>query len=279
VPSAVCWSIASRNTMAGTMITPPPTPARPETTPAARPTASAITMSKGKAGPAAALPGEPEKSIWKPVTSSSTPKMRASTTPGNRSAHLAPSVAPATPPNPSASPTGTSIAAPVAKPAIPASAMTKIVAREMAFALCRAKPIQTRAGTMTTPPPTPRRPERAPVAMPMGSSAHCGLVIPIVVIAVSGLSEPADRTAVDPHDGTRHESRPSRTEERHHVGQLLSVPEAPERDLGFVPAADLDGIDAFLLGRPGFEASIGAGVELSGNHHVDQHLGGQFESE
>jgi len=31
----------------------------------------------------------------------------------------------------------------VAKPAIPASAMTKIVAREMAFALCRAKPIQT----------------------------------------------------------------------------------------------------------------------------------------
>ena len=90
---------------------------------------------------------------------------------GSRWRSALPPSMPARPPARKAAASGHGHTVPWERAAVtPDKEMRKMTSREVAMARCRLMPVTySRAGTMMKPPPTPKRPESMPAALPAAS--------------------------------------------------------------------------------------------------------------
>src|SRR5690606_5787213 len=185
VPSAVCCSIPRRKTRAGTMITPPPTPATPAVTPETRPRRRAITQAVASSMPPPA-PTSPPITMRVPATTRMTTKTARRTRGDIRPITRDPTVDPAIAPAATTRPRSQATSPEKANRIIPAEAMTRMANSEVACARCCATPTASIRGTSTMPPPTPNIPARKPAVMPMAANAQTEGIFSVVGSVTDG---------------------------------------------------------------------------------------------
>lgn len=170
VPWASCWVRPSRRTADGTITTPPPIPAKPAKNPATNPIPTATATWVRSVNSVDPGSGLAPVIMRRAATSRTRPNTTVNALVLLRCMIVAPMTEPRMPPIPTVTPRPTSISPDRPNEKAPAAAMRTIAASDVAWDRCRSKPIATRSGTITIPPPTPSPPPTKPAVRPMRAS-------------------------------------------------------------------------------------------------------------